>query len=183
MKTDARVKYTKMVIKESLLKLLAEKPIKKVTVKEICELAQINRATFYLHYRDPYDLFEQIENELFEDLSSTVAAKQGDISTLIKEVFKIIGKNIELCQVLFSENGDKMFLQRIMDISREQHIADLQRQYPNASRTQLDYMYEFTTSGCVAVVAQWVRSGMQDTPLELGRMIKTVRETWLGPFK
>lgn len=90
------MRYTQRVIKESLLKLLAKKPIKKITVKEICELAQINRATFYLHYQDPYDLFEQIENELFEDLSSTVAAKQRDISTLIKEVLKIIEKNVDL---------------------------------------------------------------------------------------
>ncbi len=179
MKTDARVRYTRMVIKDSLLKLLAKQPIKDVTVKEICALAGINRATFYLHYQDPYDLLEQIENGLFEDLSTTVAEKQDDVSSLIQEIFKIIENNIDLCRVLFSENGDKMFLRRIMEIAREQEIANLQLQNPHATRAQLDYLYEFLTSGSVAVVAQWVRSGMQETPLELGRAITTVKESWL----
>lgn len=50
MKSDARVRYTKMVIKNSFVKLLAKKPLEKVTVKETCELSEINRATFYKHY-------------------------------------------------------------------------------------------------------------------------------------
>ena len=51
-KTDARKRYTQMVLKRSLLKLLKEKPVNKITVKEVCELAQLNRATFYAHYSD-----------------------------------------------------------------------------------------------------------------------------------
>ena len=52
-KQDARVRYTKMVVKESLMELLRVKPVAKVTVTEICERAGINRATFYAHYSDP----------------------------------------------------------------------------------------------------------------------------------
>ena len=52
MKTDARVKYTKMVLKKALLELMQHKPVNKITVKEICERAELNRATFYAHYSD-----------------------------------------------------------------------------------------------------------------------------------
>jgi len=181
-KTDARVRYTKMVIKESLLKLLADKPIKEIMVKEICELAEINRATFYTHYRDAYDLLEQIENELFEDLLSTITSTQDDVPNQIKEILKLIEKNGDLCHVLFSENGDRMFLRRIMDSSREKAITDFKRQFPQATRVQLEYVYEFIASGSVAVIAQWVRSGMQEPPLELGEVIKKVSEIWLNAF-
>ena len=51
-RSDARVRYTRKVLKESLLSLLKEKPINKITVKEVCELAELNRATFYSHYSD-----------------------------------------------------------------------------------------------------------------------------------
>ena len=44
-KTDARKRYTQIVLKQSLLKLLKEKPVNKITVKEVCELSQLNRAT------------------------------------------------------------------------------------------------------------------------------------------
>src|SRR6476469_8481823 len=123
MKTDGRVRYTKMVIKESLLALLAEKPIQKITVTEICDLAQINRATFYTHYRDAFDLLEQIEDELFAELSATVITEERDPDRMTREILKIIERNIELCRVLFSENGDKMFLRRIIDSARETTIA------------------------------------------------------------
>lgn len=49
---DARVRYTKLVIKDAFISLLKEKPLNKVTVKEICALAGINRATFYRYYCD-----------------------------------------------------------------------------------------------------------------------------------
>ena len=61
-KTDARKRYTQMVLKQSLLKLLKEKPVNRITVKEVCELAQLNRATFYAHYSDCFALLESIEN-------------------------------------------------------------------------------------------------------------------------
>ena len=61
MKTDARVKYTKMVLKKALLELMQHKPVNKITVKEICERAELNRATFYAHYSDCFDLLPLTE--------------------------------------------------------------------------------------------------------------------------
>ena len=51
-KLDARKRYTQMVLKQSFLELLKEKPVSRITVKEVCALAQLNRATFYAHYSD-----------------------------------------------------------------------------------------------------------------------------------
>ena len=66
MKTDARVRYTVHMIQNVFLELLKEKPVAKITVKEICEHAEINRSTFYKHYQDVYDLMEKLENEAVE---------------------------------------------------------------------------------------------------------------------
>jgi len=65
MKTDARVRYTKNVIQESFFKLIKEKPINKITVKSICDLSEINRATFYKYYTDPFDLMKKSRANLF----------------------------------------------------------------------------------------------------------------------
>ena len=67
MKTDARVRYTKKVIRDSLFEILNHKSINNVTVKEVCERAELNRATFYKHYRDCYDLINQLEEEQLEE--------------------------------------------------------------------------------------------------------------------
>lgn len=55
-KEDRRVRYTKQAIRDGFLRLLAEKPIEKISVTEICREADINRGTFYAHYSDPYEL-------------------------------------------------------------------------------------------------------------------------------
>ncbi|MCS0542790.1 TetR/AcrR family transcriptional regulator, partial [Aeromonas veronii] len=67
-KLDRRKQYTRMVLKGSLMKLLKEKPIATITVKEICEVADINRSTFYAHYSDQFDLLKKIEEEIIEDM-------------------------------------------------------------------------------------------------------------------
>ena len=68
-KQDARVRYTKMMIRSSFIELLREKPVAKVSVTELCERAGINRATFYAHYADPSDLLRSIEEEIMSGLS------------------------------------------------------------------------------------------------------------------
>ena len=59
-KTDARIRYTQRILKESFLILLKQKPVNKITVKEVCEMAELNRATFYAHYSDCFALLESI---------------------------------------------------------------------------------------------------------------------------
>ena len=53
---DQRVRITKIMIRDAYIKLLAEKDIQHITVRELCETAHINRGTFYSHYIDIYDL-------------------------------------------------------------------------------------------------------------------------------
>ena len=60
MATDARVKYTKMIIEKSFVELLKVKQLNKITVKELCDLSEINRSTFYKYYDDIFDLFDKM---------------------------------------------------------------------------------------------------------------------------
>ena len=57
---DKRIVKTKKAIKDTFLQLRAKKPLEKITVKELCELAYINKSTFYCHYKDIYDLSAKI---------------------------------------------------------------------------------------------------------------------------
>ena len=65
---DRRTKYTQKVIKETFINLLEEKEITKITVSEICKIADINRATFYRYYLDVYDLLSNIQKEMAANL-------------------------------------------------------------------------------------------------------------------
>ena len=61
---DLRVVRTRRHIQEAFLALRAQKPMERITVKELAARAEINKATFYLHYRDIYDLYDRMEEEI-----------------------------------------------------------------------------------------------------------------------
>ena len=64
---DTRVQFTKKVLKDALLRILKDKPIGKVTIKELCEEAGLNRGTFYLHYNEPNDVLKEIESDFVRE--------------------------------------------------------------------------------------------------------------------
>ncbi len=64
---DLRIQRTRNNIINAFIELRSKKPIEKITVKELSDLAIINKATFYLHYKDIYDLSDSIEDELIDD--------------------------------------------------------------------------------------------------------------------
>ena len=114
---DRRIRRTRKVLKECLTKLLKEKKIQEITVRELTEMADINRGTFYLHYRDVFDLMEQIEQELIDEAeeiltryhTSDVVAKP---SLLLSELFRIVRENADIAVILVGENGDLNFVNR-----------------------------------------------------------------------
>lgn len=73
MKTDHRTRVTKMLIRRAFTELLREKPIQRISVKELCTRAGINRGTFYTHYTDLYDLQKQMEEEMMAVLQTLYA--------------------------------------------------------------------------------------------------------------
>ena len=96
---DRRVKYTKKVIKETFLNLLETKDISQITVKEICEIADVNRATFYRYYLDIYDLLEKIEEDLIEDLKNSSPLEDlssHSVYTFSKGILAILYENKRL---------------------------------------------------------------------------------------
>ena len=66
-KEDRRVRKTKRLLRGALTDLLKEKPIQEIKVREIADMVDINRGTFYQHYRDVYDMLNSIEDEIFID--------------------------------------------------------------------------------------------------------------------
>jgi AcrR family transcriptional regulator len=184
-KTDRRIKYTKMALKQSLLELMVNRPIEKITVKDICEGADINRGTFYTHYSDPHDLLESIENELFNEILTSIESSLtvGVISQLLAEIFELIKKNGDLCKVLFSEFGDKEFLKKIIFIAHDRSIAEWKRHIPKADEKELELLYTFYASGSIAIIQQWIQSGMEESPETIELFIDKLTNNGLQVLK
>lgn len=93
MAEDRRVRKTKKAIQDVFCELTKEKRLNEITVKELCARADINKSTFYLHYRDIYDLAKSIQNILMQDICSVIDEYAYDeIIKKIPEVWDRIAK-------------------------------------------------------------------------------------------
>ncbi|MCD7805820.1 MAG: TetR/AcrR family transcriptional regulator [Lachnospiraceae bacterium] len=103
---DIRVKKTRESITNAFLELRSRRPLEKITVKELCEKAMINKSTFYSHYTDVYDLSEQLENEVVESvLSNLTVPADFKTSEFVSELFYALHSCDRLINILFS--GDR----------------------------------------------------------------------------
>ncbi len=155
MKSDARVRYTKQTLKNALLSLLENKTIKQITVKEVCEIAELNRATFYTHYADCYDLLEQIENELLSDYTESLKyLKTFDATNMIIAIFDMIEKNIELCQTLIFHHTDADIIKKMINLTHDKAIFHWKKQLKKATDTDLEMLFTCLTNGLMHVVIE-----------------------------
>lgn len=77
-KKDRRILYTRSIIKESIIRLLQDMPLDKITVTAICKEAEINRGTFYAHYQTPSEALQELETEYAERMISTAYELLGE---------------------------------------------------------------------------------------------------------
>ena len=71
-KIDRRTLKTRNAIYEGLAELLAEKSLKNITVQELSDKIDIHRVTFYKHFRDIYDVYEQLEQGILNGLERLI---------------------------------------------------------------------------------------------------------------
>jgi AcrR family transcriptional regulator len=174
-KTDRRVKYTKMVIKNSFIKFLKQKPISKISVKEICDDADVNRATFYARYLDQYDLLQQIENEVINDINEYLKGYNfKDIKLvpveMIEKILEYIKENAELFDLLLNLNGDIKFQQEVIKIIGMQHfIPMIGTEFINIE--DAEYIFYFLACGAVGVIQMWLKNGLKKPANEIAKLI------------
>jgi AcrR family transcriptional regulator len=175
-KVDHRTKITKMLIKKAFTDLLMEKPIQKISIKELCEKAGINRGTFYLHYTDIFDLLEKTETQLLIEFKAALypmlAAEGSDITSLkiTKSTFQCIKDNADICIVTLGPNGDKEFAEKIIDIGWQKCLDEYNRLLPHESSKKLEYYYSFISLGCLGILDKWFNDGMSTSIDELATL-------------
>lgn len=179
-KVDRRVLYTKMFLRESLLALMREKPIAKITPTELCRHAKMNRNTFYAHYDSPEALLRSIEEELYQQVRRSLdrPLKNDSISVLLVDICQAIYDNRDLCAVLFSEYGDKDFLCRIIHLAHDRTVAEWRAAGVRDDEEQVEMLYCFSVNGSVAVIQKWLWEGTKKSPGEIACLLE--RATYFG---
>lgn len=178
-KMDRRVRRTRGNLRASLTRLIQQKPINEITVKEISDGADINRATFYLHYKDTYDMLCAIESEIFEEVSQianahTLGEFADDPIAVLTDVFEFVETNADLCRALLSKNGDMMFIESLKRFIQEKCYADWRALAAQREVNNFTEYYMFIVSGTIGLIQYWLDSGMKKSSAEMAALARAI---------
>ena len=115
---DIRIEKTERAIKQSFMQLRTQKPLEKIKVKELCDLACINKSTFYAHYQDIYALANAMEDEMVEAVVAGLPQLTArDVSErtewLTRELFRAFTQHQKEVNTLFSGSRQGLFINRV----------------------------------------------------------------------
>ncbi len=154
---DIREKKTRRSIKNAFIQLRKKKPLERVTVKELAELAEISKATFYLHYKDIYDLSEQLQNEVIQGILERLLQHEctlSDTSVFAKELYQAFSEERELIETLFSGSQSNVIPMRI-----EKEMHEYMKKHTAEISLNDEMLITYTIYGGYAVYERYGKDG------------------------
>ena len=169
---DRRSAYSKKVIRESLLALMKEKPLNKITVREICEKADVNRSTFYSYHADIYDLYRTILKEYFRcqhrviaeckeilcDRPDITALTVADFTGFFRIYFTIVLENKELYRFIFNRNADAAIHVNMRKLLYRELVDMLPDSTPEKIRDAFYASFIFVSGGVTFLLMEWLNN-------------------------
>ena len=172
---ERRVRKTKRAIRNAFAALLAEKDVNQITVKDIADRADINRKTFYNHYRGVYQVMDEIENNIVDDFDLMLREASGSIdlrnpAMIYEKLTQLLQKDIDFYGNLLCMNGNNSLRDKLFSQLKAHALVSMQSRLPIAQQ-ELELGIHFTFSGLMSVYQHWFQS---DRTLSLDELTKTV---------
>jgi AcrR family transcriptional regulator len=188
---DLRVKRTKMLLREALIDLIAEKGFDAITVGDIAERAMVNRATFYRHYTDKYALvtsiFQDVVVQAMQEIGPPLQSLK-DLDWLSKDdlssdspppheivgftaIFEHVARHSKLYRTMLGKQGSSWFAAKIRDYITEVLRQRIQESKKVGIRKKDDIpaLPEEVATACLAnwivgMLTWWLESNMAASP-------------------
>lgn len=189
---DPRMRRTLLVIKDAMLTLMDEKGFDHTTVRDITERAQINRATFYLHYQDKYDLLEKIVDAMMNEFITATqlppAFEAADLCidpdtpppSFIRQL-EHIAANDKFYKTMLGAHGLPGFAGRMENAIRDAlyHRSTLAQPVDRELKVPREIIIRYSTSAHLGVIMYWLENDMPYTPKYIAAQL--MRLHMLGP--
>lgn len=172
------VRATRRRLCGALVQLLAEKPVRQITVRELTRLARVSRGTFYFHYRDIYELLDHLEeeqiaqlNRFMDALLPRLGSGADEIPPAVLALFEYLDENDAICAALLGPHGDPAFVVRLQRVIAARCMGYLA---PGGSTAQQRYLTAFAVRGCFGAIEQWLQQGKPESTARMAQI------TWQG---
>lgn len=175
MSVDQRSISTKKQLRDALVELMSSHPIDKISVRDLCVRANINRTTFYYHYKSVVDILVDVETQMESELIKFL--KLGDMyiggnpqQEFYEGIFSFIQRNSDICKYLLNAQREVPFLTKALEMGRAKVFSDISRIAPNMSGERIEYYYTFVSNGIIGLIRSWLNDGMQESVEEIAQI-------------
>ena len=167
---DRRVKLTKKILKEALIELMHTKSIDDISIKKVCETADINRSTFYHHYQSPQELYDDIINDIaieINDILERNRQRNTSQAETVAEILTYVEEKRELFLVILSEKGN---------ISIGERLNNIVGQFVGANNSSelSKYCAQFISAGFTNIIWMWLGNENRLPPKQIAGLITTI---------
>lgn len=178
---DVRARYTRQLIREALLTLMAQKQPDRITVTDVVEKAGINRGTFYKHYANVSDLYENTADELLRELVKMLVKENYETSPDMYEMMlTTIRDNRDLRSFIQSADGLNSIAQKAVEYVRTPVVKKMLRDYKGLSQEDAEYIFDYQAGGIVEVVKLWISRDFRDPVPEICELIDRLNNKGLS---
>src|SRR5574344_224665 len=180
-KNNQRTRLTKRLFHESMLHFLQTESADKVTVKELCDQAELNRTTFYLHYTSPEDILLEMETELIQNAQMYLNELKDDAKTisLLEKFLSYIKDNRSTFDALLFKPGRDSFRQQFFEKVFPYLLPKFETKIDKSIRT---YVNSYLTSGVFAVVYTWSLNEYVLSVDKVADMVYTLSKAAMKPY-
>ena len=177
---DRRVRKTKKAISDALISLLQHKQLRHITIKELTDTADIHRATFYVHYKDVYDLYEQIENAAVAELSSILMSDEThSYENLYSVLIEYIFANADLYKTLLNSSTDTSFRDRITAVLEDCYLKIWVYEDKITEVTdEMRFLTAYNVQGCHAIINKWFELNCSYSKDMIAKLLKSVNDNF-----
>ena len=179
-KNNQRTRLSKIMFKNAMMDLLKEKKsVEKISVKELCEKAELNRSTFYAHYNEPKDLFNEICNDILDSTKNHLIkiGMENDVGArkyILSFLHYIKDNDKQFRTLLIDTETD--FKIKFMQQSIVQFIDNLQITFPSEIE---QYIYSYILNGSSGIIIQWIRSDYSLNENTIADLLFSINESAL----
>ncbi len=169
-KNNRRAQMTRLLLRTALIELMQEKPFSGITIKEICQKADLNRTTFYLHYADQSALLADVESEVYRKTLETLkdVRPAADAPGMIEAFLKYVRENASLFRILFFDADSEQFRSRFVGNTLESLRVNIPL---SCAPEEEPYCLCFLMQGSVHMIMEWIRRGFDMEPGRLASLI------------
>ena len=170
-----RTQMTKRMIRSALVELMEEKTLERITIKELCERADVNRTTFYLHYSDQRSVLNDVKDTVCRKTVAMITESDfSDPTAFVERFLCYIRENDRVFRILFMNDEGDSFRFTLMDAAARELIRFL----PVTADPQSDaFGLAYIMAGSLSIIIEWMKTGYERSPKEMARFIFKINDT------